>query len=93
MANAMEKNLEMLQGSAQRAAEQAQEVILRSAEEEMRRQLAVKAELRELRWRAEHRELELKAELNEMRLKTSWKASREQSTGCFFGSLGCGKWM
>lgn len=48
MASSMEKNLEMLQGSAQRAAEQAQEVILRSAEEEMRRQLEVKVRPRSM---------------------------------------------
>eukprot|EP00913_Durusdinium_trenchii_P023239 g21817.t1 len=77
MSSAMEKNLEMLRGSAERAAQQAHEVILRSAEEEMRRQLELKAEQREMRWRAEHRELELKAELNEMRLKASRKALQQ----------------
>jgi len=76
MSNTMEKKLELLKESAERATQQAHEVIMRSAEHEMRRQLELKAQ-RELRWRAEHRELQLKAEMTEMRMKSSWQAIQQ----------------
>lgn len=76
MSNTMEKKLELLRESAERATQQAHEVIMRSAEHEMRRQLELKAQ-RELRWRAEHRELQLKAEMTEMRMKNSWQAIQQ----------------